>query len=163
VPGIWERAYEDTYKIEISDYPFWLLSSRSMQFAWGANAGIPMIKEVADNIAGHGGVIINTGWAHEIGIADGGQIEIRSPIGVTTGRAVLRQGICPDTLLMIGQFGHWKTPYAKDFDVPSMNSLVPMLMATTDNSGSSADVAKVSVSKIDDKTVSPGLWARLFS
>ena len=74
MPGIWERAYEDTYKIEISDYPFWLLSSRSMQFAWGANAGIPMIKEVADNIAGHGGVIINTGWAHEIGIADGGQI-----------------------------------------------------------------------------------------
>ena len=105
MPGIWERAYEDTYKIESSDYPFWLLSSRSMQFAWGANAGIPMIKEVADNIAGHGGVIINTGWAHEIGIADGGQIEIRSPIGVTTGRAVLRQGICPDTLLMIGQFG----------------------------------------------------------
>ncbi len=35
------------------DYPFWLLTARSMQYAWGANVGMQLIKEVADNVAGH--------------------------------------------------------------------------------------------------------------
>ena len=86
-----------------------------------------------------------------MGIANGDKVEIASPIGATRGRVQLRQGIRPDTLLMVGQFGHWKTPFAKDFDVPSMNSLVPMLMETTDNSGSSADVAKVRIRQIGNK------------
>ncbi len=34
------------------NYPFWLLTARSMQYAWGANVGMQLIKEVADNIAG---------------------------------------------------------------------------------------------------------------
>jgi len=33
------------------------------------------------------------------------------------GIVVLRQGIRPDTLLLIGQFDHWATPLAKDFDL----------------------------------------------
>ena len=28
---------------------------------------------------------------------------------------MLCEGIRPDTLLMIGQFDHWATPFAKDF------------------------------------------------
>ena len=35
-----------------ADYPFWLLTARSMQYAWGANVGMQLIKEVADNVAG---------------------------------------------------------------------------------------------------------------
>ena len=27
---------------------------------------------------------------------------------------------------MIGQFDHWKTPFAKDLPVPSMNTVTPM-------------------------------------
>ncbi len=42
------------------DYPFWLLTARSMQYAWGGNVGMQLIKEVADNVAGHRGVIMNT-------------------------------------------------------------------------------------------------------
>jgi phenylacetyl-CoA:acceptor oxidoreductase len=64
------------------------------------------------------------------------------------GQAVLRQGIRPDTLLMIGQFGHWKTPLAKDFDTPSMNSLVPIDLDLTDSTGSGADTVRVSVKKV---------------
>ena len=45
---------------EPQDYPFWLLTARSMQYAWGGNVGMQLIKEVADNVAGHRGVIINT-------------------------------------------------------------------------------------------------------
>jgi phenylacetyl-CoA:acceptor oxidoreductase len=49
---------------------------------------------------------------------------------------------------MVGQFDHWITPYAKDFDVPSMNALVPMLMDLTDATGSAADIVPVSIKRI---------------
>jgi phenylacetyl-CoA:acceptor oxidoreductase len=62
-------------------------------------------------------------------------------------RAVLRQGIRPDTLLLLGQFGHWATPVARDFQMPSMNTLVPMSLELTDATGSSADIVRVSVRK----------------
>ncbi|MEQ1807109.1 MAG: hypothetical protein ABL900_17155, partial [Burkholderiaceae bacterium] len=61
------------------------------------------------------------------------------------GRAVLRQGIRPDTLLLIGQFDHWATPLAKDFGVPSLNSLATMSMAQTDATGSGADIVRVKI------------------
>jgi phenylacetyl-CoA:acceptor oxidoreductase len=129
------------------DYPFWLLTSRSMQYAWGGNVGMQIIHEVASNVAGHGGVIINAGRAAELGIADGDRVEIATPVKKVRARAVLRQGIRPDTLLLIAQFDHWATPYAKDFGVPSLNSLVPMSMPLTDATGSGADVVRVAVRK----------------
>jgi phenylacetyl-CoA:acceptor oxidoreductase len=129
------------------DYPFWLLTSRSMQYAWGGNVGMQLIHEVASNVAGHGGVIINAGKAAELGIAAGDTIEIATPVKSVRAKAVPRQGIRPDTLLLIGQFDHWATPYAKDFGVPSMNSLTPMSMPLTDATGSGADVVRVAVRK----------------
>ena len=131
----------------LQDFPFWLLTARSMQYAWGGNVGMQMIKEVADNIAGHRGVIVNTQTAEGLGIADGDMIEISTPKRKVSGRAVLRQGIRPDTLLMIGQFGHWETPLAKDFGVPSLNTLASMSMAQTDATGSGADIVRVALRK----------------
>ena len=61
---------------------------------------------------------------------------------------MLRQGIRPDTLLMIGQFDHWATPYAKDFDAPSLNTITPMALELTDATGSSADIVRVGVEKV---------------
>jgi phenylacetyl-CoA:acceptor oxidoreductase len=60
---------------------------------------------------------------------------------------LLSAGIRPDTLLMIGQFDHWATPFAKEFNAPSMNALMPMLLDLTDATGSSADLVKVKVSR----------------
>jgi phenylacetyl-CoA:acceptor oxidoreductase len=147
IPGIWE---EDTRAQigSLEKHPFWLLTSRAMQYAWGSNAGIPLMDEVSKNLGGHAGVIINTGKAEALGIADGDLIEVTSYVGATRGRAVLRQGIRPDTLLMLAQFGHWATPYAKDMKAPSMNSLVPMSLKLTDATGSSADVVRVGVRKL---------------
>jgi phenylacetyl-CoA:acceptor oxidoreductase len=147
-PGIWETALAEHFDVDIEDYPFWLMTSRSMQYSWGGNAGIQMIKEVATNIAGHGGLILNADAARQMGIEDGDEIEIASPLAATRGRAVVRQGIRPDTVLMIGQFDHWKMPLAKDFHVPSMNRLTPMLLDLTDATGSSADLVKVSIRKV---------------
>ena len=133
-------------------YPFWLLTARSMQYAWGGNVGMQMIKEVADNIAGHRGVILNATTAAELGIAEGDLIEVSTPQRSVSGRAVLRQGIRPDTLLAIGQFGHWATPMAKDFGVPSMNSLTSMKMELTDATGSGAGVVRVKLQRAKEAT-----------
>jgi phenylacetyl-CoA:acceptor oxidoreductase len=127
------------------EYPFWLLTARSMQYAWGANVGMQLIKEVADNVAGHRGVIINTRVAEKLGIADADEVEIATPRRSVRGRAVLRHGIRPDTLLLLGQFDHWASPFAKDFGMPSMNSLATMSLDLTDATGSGADIVRVKI------------------
>jgi len=60
---------------------------------------------------------------------------------------VLRHGIRPDTLLLLGQFGHWVTPVAKDFEMPSLNKLATMSLELTDATGSGADLVRVSIGK----------------
>ncbi len=145
-PGLWEDAVVQAGG-KGSDYPFWLLTARSMQYAWGGNAGVQMIHEVAGNIAGHRGVIMNTAAAAQLGIADGDEIEIATPKRSVRGKAVLRQGIRPDTLLLIGQFDHWATPLARDFGVPSLNKLATMSMDLTDATGSSADIVRVKIGR----------------
>ena len=77
-------------------------------------------------------------------VADGDPIEISTPQRRVSGQAVLRQGIRPDTLLLIGQFAHWETPLAKDFDIPSLNSLATMSIALTDATGSGAHLRRTS-------------------
>jgi phenylacetyl-CoA:acceptor oxidoreductase len=106
-----------------------------------------LIKELADNIAGHRGVIINKGRAVQLGIGEEDWVEIATPKASVRARAVLRQGIRPDTLLLLGQFGHWATPVAKDFQMPSLNKLATMSLELTDATGSGADLVKVSLRK----------------
>lgn len=146
--GLWEGALARHFQVQIADYPFWLITARSMQYSWGGNVGIQLIKEVADNVAGHGSVVMNRTAAQNFGISDGDLIEVRSPLNHTKGRAMLSEGIRPDTLLMIGQFDHWATPFAKDLHAPSMNALTPMLLELTDATGSSADLVKVKVTRL---------------
>jgi phenylacetyl-CoA:acceptor oxidoreductase len=148
-PALWVDASADG--AEGSGYDYWLLTARSMQYAWGSNASLQLMRELADNVGGHGGVVINTGRATELGITDGDIVEVRSPLRATRGRAILRQGIRPDTLLMIGQFDHWKTPYARDFHAPSMNTVTPMSLRLTDATGSGADLVRVAITRIEGR------------
>ena len=141
-PDIWEN-YAREYGRDPQEFPFWAVTARSMQYAWGANVGLPMINEVANNIAGHKGMIINRSRARQLGIKEGERIIMESVSGVTEGNAVLREGIRPDTILMIGQFDHWKTPYAKDLQLPSLNSVTDLSLKLTDGTGSSADLMRV--------------------
>ena len=147
-PALWDEAVRAEGGVP-ADYPYWLLTSRSMQYAWGGNVAMQLIHEVADNIAGHRGVIVNAATAAALGIADGDLVEIATPRRTTRGRAVVREGIRPDTLLALGQFDHWATPYAKDHGVPSLNSLATMSIALTDATGSGADVVRVALRRID--------------
>ncbi len=151
LPAMIKQAIAKNLEGADEDYPFWLLTARSMQYSWGSNVGVQEMKEVADNVKGHKGILINSSKATELGIRDGDLIEVRSALRATRGPAVLQQGIRPDTVLMIGQFDHWATPFAKDFNVPSMNALVPMLMDLTDSTGSSADIVPVAVAPVGGK------------
>lgn len=142
---IWLDNIRKEFGKDPEEYPFWALTSRSMQYSWGANVGIPLIYEVADNIAGHRGVIINRTRAKELGIADGQRIRLESVVGQTEGIAVPRAGIRPDTVLMIGQFDHWKTPFAKDLGLASLNSVSHMSLPLMDSTGSGSDIARVKI------------------
>ena len=144
IPGIWESDPAE-YGKDPKDYPFWLLTTRSMQYSWGSNVQIPLIREAAENVETHKGVVINATRAAEMGIADGDEVTVDSAVGETTGRAVVRHGIRPDTLLMVGQMDHWKTPFAKNLHIPSLNSVIPMSMRLTDSTGSSADIVRVNI------------------
>ena len=144
IPGIWESDPAE-YGKDPEDYPFWLLTTRSMQYSWGSNVQIPLIREAAENVVMHKGVVINATRAAEMGIADGDEVTVESAVGETSGRAVVRHGIRPDTLLMVGQMDHWKTPFAKNLHIPSLNSVIPMSMRLTDSTGSSADIVRVSI------------------
>ena len=147
---IWIDCVRDAGR-DPADYPLWALTARSMQYSWGANVGLPIINEVANNISGHRGVIVNRSVAKEMGIAEGDAVVIESVSGITEGKAVLREGIRPDTVLMIGQFDHWKTPYAKDLKLPSLNSLTDISLKLTDGTGSGADLVRVKLYKAGDR------------
>lgn len=120
-----------------------------MQYAWGSNVAVQLMDEASANVRGSRGVLINRRRAEALGIAEGDLVEVSSYVGTTRGPAVLSEGIRADTLLMMGQFDHWATPYAKDLGKPSMNSLIPMSMALTDATGSSADIVRVGVKKVE--------------
>ena len=148
VPGRWDAALVNA-GAKVEDFPLWLLASKSMQYHAGGNVGIELMREVAQNIRGHSGVIMNAKTAARYGIADGDRIEVRSHIGATYGAAVLAQGIRPDTLVILGQFDHWAQPFAKDLDMPSLNTIAPMSLELTDATGSGADIVKVQVRKME--------------
>jgi phenylacetyl-CoA:acceptor oxidoreductase len=46
---------------------------------------------------------------------------------------------------MIGQFDHWKTPFAKDLALPSLNSLTDLSLKLTDGTGSGSDVMRIRI------------------
>jgi len=141
-PDIWERVAMHFGK-RPEDYPLWLLTARSMQYSWGSNVAVPILADVAAHITGHRGVVLNADTAARLGIAEGDPLWLESPIGRVKGKATLRQGIRPDTVLALQQFGHWVTPVAKDLGLPNLNQLAPLHLSLTDATGSGADLVRV--------------------
>jgi phenylacetyl-CoA:acceptor oxidoreductase len=148
IPGHWTRAIESMGG-KPEDYPFWAITTKTMPYAAGNNSGIPLMYEAGKNLRGLGKVILNTNTAERLGIGSGDWVEVRSIIAATRGRAELVQGCQPDTVVIPGQNDHWKTPFAKDLNFPSLNTVVPMSLELTDATGSGADVVLVSVRKVD--------------
>ncbi|MBB4197899.1 molybdopterin oxidoreductase [Rhodoblastus sphagnicola] len=148
IPGRWTRALENA-GCAPENFPFWLLSTKSMQYHSGGNAGIALMDEVSQNLHGHTGVMMNADTAAKLGIAEGDRVEVRSQIGATYGRAALMQGVRPDTIVILGQFDHWATPYIKDQERASLNTIAPMSIELTDATGSGADIVRVAVRRME--------------
>ncbi len=127
------------------DYPLWLLATKSTQYSWSGNVGIPLMHEVAGHVLGHTGIQMNRKTAESLGIKDGDEIWIESPYGKMKGRAKLREGVRPDCVLTTSMYGQWATPFAKDLGIPNLNQIAPALIELTDESGGSKDHVKVRV------------------
>ena len=52
-----------------------------------------------------------------------------------------------------GQFDHWATPVAKDFGMPSLNTVAPMSLELTDATGSGADIVRVAIRRLEGSNV----------
>jgi phenylacetyl-CoA:acceptor oxidoreductase len=143
-PRIWEAIAEKNGK-KPEDYPFWLLTSRSMQYSWGSQASLPLLADVSRHVRGHFGVMLNNKRAALLGIADGDEIWVESPIGRQKGTAILRAGVRPDVAVAIGQFGHWATPVAQALDMPNLNMLEPIDLSLVDSTGSGSDLVRIKV------------------
>ena len=135
------------YGKDPKDYPFWLIDTRSMQYAWGTNVGVPLMHEAASDVLGHIWLQMNTKAAKKLGIKDEDEVWIESPYARARGRVKLREGIRPDVILSTQMYGHFKTPFAKDLKVPNLNQVAPALIELTDESGGSKDHVKVKIYK----------------
>ena len=90
-PALWEASIT-AQGGRAEDHPFWLVTARSMQYAWGANAGLPFMRELSRNVGGHGGVVMNATAAARLGIAEGDLVEVRTPGRSTRGRVQAAPG-----------------------------------------------------------------------
>jgi len=147
IAQILDEVTRKRYGKDPKDYPLWLVNTRSMQYAWGANTAVPLLHEAASDVMGHTGVQINTKTATKLGIKDGDEIWIESPYAKTKGKAVLREGIRPDVILTTQMYGQFKMPFAKDLMIPNLNQIAPALIELTDESGGSKDHVKVRIYK----------------
>ncbi len=127
---------------------YYLHGAMAAQYSWGSNVSLPILADVARHVRGHFGVMLNRGAARGLGIADGDLVEIESPTGTTRGRAILREGVRPDVAVVLQQFGHWATPFARDLGMPSLNEVASMDLALTDATGSGSDLVPVGIRRI---------------
>lgn len=145
-PAVWRAGARAAGRAD-AEFPFWLLTSRSMQYSWGSNVSLPVLAEVARNVKGHFGVMLNRGAAQRLGIHDGDLVDVASLTGATQGRAILREGVRPDVAVVLQQFGHWATPFASGLGMPNLNQVASMDLALTDATGSGADLVPVAIRK----------------
>jgi phenylacetyl-CoA:acceptor oxidoreductase len=129
------------------DYPFWLVTTHSMQYAWSSNVAIPIMMEASNRMMGGNWAQMNCKTAESLGIKEGDEVWLESAYAKTKGRVTLREGIRPDCIVTVGSFGQWATPYAKDFAIPNINDVAPAFIETTDEGGASKNHAKVKVYK----------------
>jgi|GEM_PF-91758 len=135
------------YGKDPADYPFWVVNTRSMQYAWGSNIDVPWLNEAATDVLGHTWVQINREAGAELGLQDGDKVIIESPFAQTQGRIQFREGIRKDVILMTQMYGQWIAPYGKQLELPNINQIAPALIELTDESGGSKDHARVKIYK----------------
>lgn len=140
---VWESVYGD-------EYDLWALTSKSIHYAYSSNVDLEVSAEVARNTQEFEGVCLNSRLADQKGIDSGDTVRIESPFGAVEGDAIVREGVRPDTVLFVGQFGQSVTPYAKNLRIPNLNNLTTTDdLDLIDGTGSIAQLGRVSVEPVE--------------
>ncbi len=124
VPPIYEKCD--------SKYDLYVTTSKSMQFSWGMNADMPWLIELGHQVEGHDTIVMNAATAAKREIKDGDEVTVESEVGKVRGRVKLVHGIRLDTIAIVGQFGQWTMPVAKDTGRVSQSPLLPIRYEWTD-------------------------------
>jgi thiosulfate reductase/polysulfide reductase chain A len=90
------------------EYPFHLLIYRKPFERMTQSQNDPVFREFWPENA----VIMNSGKAEEMGIADGDEVHVESNAGKITLKAKLLNGIRPDCVAIDHGFGHWSPGYS---------------------------------------------------
>ena len=100
------------------------------------------------NISGGHFWLINASTAKAKGISSGDWVWVESPLARTKGKAFLFEGIRPDTVAILGQFGHWSTPMSKEEPWTNFNFVCPLNYEVTSGYGGGlTNMVKVKVYK----------------
>jgi phenylacetyl-CoA:acceptor oxidoreductase len=141
---VWEEFYGE-------DREYWALTSKSMHYAYSSNVSLELSAEVAQHNQEFEGVCINPDAAEDIGVDEGDAVQIKTDYGEVEGDVIIREGVRPDVVLFIGQFGQKVTPYAKNLRIPNINEITTLdSLDLVDGTGSIAQMAKVTIEPVED-------------
>ncbi|MFC1965232.1 molybdopterin dinucleotide binding domain-containing protein, partial [Chloroflexota bacterium] len=130
------------------EYDLWAVTSHSGMFAFSTVSN-PLYLEASAEKLGHFHIQINSEAAEKRGIKDEDEIYIESAHGKVKGRAKLREGLRPDTVVIHGQFGHSTTPLSKDTRelIPNITALSKADIGMVAEDGGVRDTVKIKVYK----------------
>ncbi|MFC2019219.1 molybdopterin-dependent oxidoreductase [Chloroflexota bacterium] len=144
-------AWRDTAKLYDNgpEYDLWVVTGHSGKFQWSTVSN-PMYLEIVERSLEHLHIQINSEAAAKRGIKDEDEIYVESAHGRVKGRAKLREGLRPDTIVLHGQFGHWATPVAREAGkrLPNITALSRMDLNLMAEDGGVRDTVKAKVYKI---------------
>jgi phenylacetyl-CoA:acceptor oxidoreductase len=142
---VWEQFYGE-------DRDYWVLTSKSIHYAYSSNVSLELSEEVAQNTQEFEGICINPQAANDLGVSDGDTLVVTSDYGEVEGDVIVREGVRPDVVLFVGQFGQSVTPHAKNLRIPNINEVTTLdSLELVDGTGSIAQMAKVSLETPDDE------------
>lgn len=79
------------------------------------------------------------------GIKDGDVVIVEARGVKVEGVGMLCEGVRPDCVVFVGQFGHKVTPLAKDLKIPNINDLTFLDLKLVDAIGGVAEIARVNL------------------
>ncbi len=115
------------------EYNFFVTTTRPAQFSWGSNIDSTWLNEASDLNPGQTDIIMNAQTGRAMGIANGEEIWVESSVGKIKRKVCLSEAIRPDTLMIMGQFGQWAFPGAKETGRVSQVTLTPINSDWTDH------------------------------
>lgn len=137
--NVWEQHYGE-------EYEYWALTTKSMHYSYSNNVTNEISSEVAQHTQEFEGICINQQTAESYGVESGDQVIVKSPYGEKEADVIVREGVRPDVVLFVGQFGHSITPHAKNLRIPNINRFTTVDdFELIDGTGSIAQLGKVTI------------------